>query len=135
MAFTHIPSSPSESFCRSLAVFVPGCLVEVVGAADVCVWYLCLLCSQKKRSSPLHGYQNTNQQRGDSSSSSSFHVHCSKVLPELVLKELWGNFCVCKTINMALKAGKENPTQQSLTCILSYLTLYRLDVQEVCDSL
>lgn len=55
----YIPSSPSEKswLLWEPAVFVPGCFVELVDAADVFVGILPAL-QQKKCSSFLHGYEN-----------------------------------------------------------------------------
>lgn len=61
-------------------------------SSDVFGGYLYLLCSQRNAAvlcMPI-------KQHGGASS--SLHSHSSKVLPELVLKQLWANFCVCKTI-------------------------------------
>lgn len=66
---------------REPAVFVPGCVVELVGAADVFVGVLPAL-QYKKCSSSLHGCHNNM-------GGSSFHCHYSKVLPEPVLKQIW----------------------------------------------
>lgn len=66
---------------REPAVFVPGCFVELVDAADVFVGILPAL--------PVKEMQQFSAWLSKQHGGSSFHFHYSKVLPELMLKQIW----------------------------------------------